>query len=261
MAVSAGTGNGKRRASSTPDVDGPAPGTGWLPGNSSRNSWKPTSTWRWPFMSGVEEGRAFRFPRAGRHRHRADGIIRSTGAWPIPLPSWAHGRRLGPRAGRVRALLAGPPDWPTASSTRFGRALHITPERRERAERWIHRYEVPAIVIGRLIPGFSESSSPSWPGPPAPASGSFCRPARALGADLGGHLHGHRLGVWGDQYQRVASAVEADPPRRVRASCWAGRGGGWRPGCVSGFRRRLFRTDHGYTKPWPWWAIPRRPPP
>ena len=62
--------------------------------------------------------------------------------------------------------------------TRFGRALHITPERRERAERWIHRYEVPAIVIGRLIPAFV-SSSPSWPAPPAPASGSFCRPPRS----------------------------------------------------------------------------------
>ena len=37
---------------------------------------------------------------------------------------------------------------------RYGRFLHLTPARLVRVERWFDRYEVPAVVIGRLIPGF-----------------------------------------------------------------------------------------------------------
>ena len=93
--------------------------------------------------------------------------------------------------------------------TRFGRALHITPERRERAERWIHRYEVPAVVIGRLIPGFRIVITIVA----GAARASFWKflPSAALSALIWAVIY---MGIgWGlgDQYERVASAVEADP--------------------------------------------------
>ena len=93
--------------------------------------------------------------------------------------------------------------------TRFGRALHITPERRARAERWIHRYEVPAIVIGRLIPGFRIVITIVA----GAARASFWKflPSAALSALIWAVIY---MGIgWGlgDQYERVASVVEADP--------------------------------------------------
>ena len=36
---------------------------------------------------------------------------------------------------------------------RFGRLLHLNPERLDRVEQWFERYGAPVIIVGRLIPG------------------------------------------------------------------------------------------------------------
>ena len=113
--------------------------------------------------------------------------------------------------------------------TRFGRALHITPERRERAERWIHRYEVPAVVIGRLIPGFRIVIT-------IVAGRGACQllevPAvrRPVSADLGGYLHGHWMGA-GRSIRARGVGGRSRSARRVRDRPGRGRSGR-RPGCV-----------------------------
>ena len=121
--------------------------------------------------------------------------------------------------------------------TRFGRVLHITPQRRERVERWIHRYEVPAIVIGRLIPGFRIVITIVA----GAARASFWKflPSAALSALIWAVIY---MGIgWGlgDQYVRVAAAVEADP----RVGFGIVLGVVVAVGAFAGFRlrRRLFR--------------------
>ncbi|MDQ2943433.1 MAG: DedA family protein, partial [Candidatus Dormibacteraeota bacterium] len=40
------------------------------------------------------------------------------------------------------------------AESRFAEAIHLSPERLEKAERWFQRYGVVAIIFGRHIPGF-----------------------------------------------------------------------------------------------------------
>ena len=92
---------------------------------------------------------------------------------------------------------------------KYGRVLHITPERRHRAERWIRRHEVPAVVIGRLIPGFRIVITVVA----GTARTSFLAflPSAALSALIWVAIY---MGIgWalGDQYKKFSSAINADP--------------------------------------------------
>ena len=92
---------------------------------------------------------------------------------------------------------------------KYGRVLHITPERRHRAERWIRRHEVPAEVIGRLIPGFRIVITVVA----GTARTSFLAflPSAALSALIWVAIY---MGIgWalGDQYKKFSSAINADP--------------------------------------------------
>ncbi|MBI4496503.1 MAG: DedA family protein [Chloroflexi bacterium] len=42
---------------------------------------------------------------------------------------------------------------------RFGKVLHVTPERVDQAAQWVHRYGFLAVVAGRLIPGLRTPTS------------------------------------------------------------------------------------------------------
>ncbi len=92
---------------------------------------------------------------------------------------------------------------------RFERFLRITPERHARAERWFARYQVPAVVIGRLIPGFRIVITVVA----GVARGNF--PLFVMSAALSALIWSlvfMSLGwAFGDQYERVLEAVRADP--------------------------------------------------
>ena len=85
----------------------------------------------------------------------------------------------------------------------------IGPERRHRAERWSRRHEVPAVVIGRLIPGFRIVITVVA----GTARTSFLAflPSAALSALIWVAIY---MGIgWalGDQYKKFSSAINADP--------------------------------------------------
>ena len=92
---------------------------------------------------------------------------------------------------------------------RFGRVLHITPQRRDRAERWIRRYEVPAVVIGRLIPGFRIVITVVA----GTARTSFLAflPSAALSALIWVLIYMGLGWALGDHYKKFSSAINADP--------------------------------------------------
>ena len=92
---------------------------------------------------------------------------------------------------------------------RFGRFLHLTPDRRVRAERWINRNEVPAVVIGRLIPGFRIVIT--IVAGAARASFWVFLPSAAVSALIWALIY---MGIgWalGRQYERLEPAIDADP--------------------------------------------------
>ncbi len=92
---------------------------------------------------------------------------------------------------------------------RFGGALHITPERHARAERLFHRYQVPAIVIGRLIPGFRVVITVVA----GVARGNFLvfLPSAAFSALIWALIYMTLGWVLGSESQQVVAAVRADP--------------------------------------------------
>jgi membrane protein DedA with SNARE-associated domain len=92
---------------------------------------------------------------------------------------------------------------------RFGRMLHITPQRRDRAEQWIRRYAVPAVVIGRLIPGFRIVVTVVA----GTARTSFLAflPSAALSALIWVLIYMGLGWALGSQYEKFSSAIDADP--------------------------------------------------
>ena len=92
---------------------------------------------------------------------------------------------------------------------RFGRVLHITPERHARAERWFQRYQAPAVVIGRLIPGFRIVITVVA----GVARGNFLvfLPSAALSALIWALIYMSLGWVLGRESQQVVEAVSADP--------------------------------------------------
>lgn len=92
---------------------------------------------------------------------------------------------------------------------RFGGVLHITPDRRGRVERWINHNEVPAVVIGRLIPGLRIVVT--IVAGAARASFWVFLPSAALSALIWALTY---MGIgWalGKQYERLEPAIDADP--------------------------------------------------
>ncbi len=96
---------------------------------------------------------------------------------------------------------------------RYGGVLHITPSRRARAERWIHRYEVPAVVFGRLIPGFRIVITVVA----GAARASFWKffVSAALSALIWSLIYMALGWALGEQYERVTTAIGADPRVRI----------------------------------------------
>lgn len=92
---------------------------------------------------------------------------------------------------------------------KYGRVLHITPERRHRAERWIRRHEVPAVVIGRLIPGFRIVITVVA----GTARTNFLAflPSAALSALIWVVIYMALGWALGDQYEKFSSAIDTDP--------------------------------------------------
>ena len=123
--------------------------------------------------------------------------------------------------------------------SRFGRFLHITPERQARAEHWFHQYQVPAVVIGRLIPGFRIVITVVA----GVARGSY--PLFAMSAALSALIWAVifvSLGwAFGDQYERVLEAVRADP--RLAAAVVIAIGAIIVIAALLWFRRRAHRAN------------------
>ncbi len=92
---------------------------------------------------------------------------------------------------------------------KYGRVLHITPERRHRAERWIRRHEVPAVVIGRVIPGFRRVITVVA----GTARTNFLAflPSAALSALIWVVIYMTLGWALGDQYEKFSSVIDADP--------------------------------------------------
>ena len=91
---------------------------------------------------------------------------------------------------------------------RYGRFLRFTPSRRQRAEYWFRRYQVPAVVIGRLIPGFRIVITIVA----GAARGSYWLfiPSAALSALIWVLIYMSLGWALGDEYERVAEAVLGD---------------------------------------------------
>ena len=92
---------------------------------------------------------------------------------------------------------------------RYGGFLRITPGRRQWAQYWFRRYQVPAVVIGRLIPGFRIVITIVA----GAARGSFWLfvPSAALSALIWVLIYMSLGWALGDEYERVADAVLGDP--------------------------------------------------
>ncbi len=61
---------------------------------------------------------------------------------------------------------------------RYGRSMHLTPERLDRAERWLRRGGSIAIVLGRVTPGLRTATVIACGVSKCP-SGVFCRAWRS----------------------------------------------------------------------------------
>jgi membrane protein DedA with SNARE-associated domain len=96
---------------------------------------------------------------------------------------------------------------------RFGRFLHITPERQQRAEYWFRRYQVPAVVIGRLIPGFRVVITMVA----GTARGNFLLflPSAAFSALIWALIFMTLGWVLGEEYERFRHALVSDPKLSV----------------------------------------------
>ena len=96
---------------------------------------------------------------------------------------------------------------------RFGRFLHITPERQQRAEYWFRRYQVPAVVIGRLIPGFRLVITMVA----GTARGNFLLflPSAAFSALIWALIFMTLGWVLGEEYERFRHALVSDPKLSV----------------------------------------------
>jgi membrane protein DedA with SNARE-associated domain len=96
---------------------------------------------------------------------------------------------------------------------RVGRFLHITPERQRRAEHWFRRYQVPAVVIGRLIPGFRVVITIVA----GTARGNFWvfLPSAAFSALIWALIFMTVGWVLGEEYQRFRHALVSDPKLSV----------------------------------------------
>ena len=101
------------------------------------------------------------------------GIYLEESGVPMPVPSEVSIGYLGERAGHNPLALVA--TWlgltglivlgatnvfaasrrfgPRLVSGRLGRALHLTPERIERAQQWFHRWGPLAIIVSRYVPG------------------------------------------------------------------------------------------------------------
>jgi membrane protein DedA with SNARE-associated domain len=110
--------------------------------------------------------------RAGRGLAVAGIYLEESGV-PMPVPSEVSIGYLGERAGHNPLALVA--TWlaltglivlgatnvfaasrrfgPRMVSGRLGRALHLTPERVERAQQWFHRWGPLAIIVSRYVPG------------------------------------------------------------------------------------------------------------
>ena len=102
--------------------------------------------------------------------------------------------------------------------TRFGRFLRITPDRLRRAEYWFRRYQVPAVVIGRLIPGFRVLITVVA----GVARGNFWLfvPSAAFSALIWSLVFMSLGWALGEEYERVVDAVRGDP--RVYGAIFGG---------------------------------------
>jgi membrane protein DedA with SNARE-associated domain len=101
------------------------------------------------------------------------GIYLEESAIPMPVPSEVSIGYLGERVGRnpfalfvtwlgltslivlgaTNVFAASRRFGPRLVNGRLGRALHLTPERIERAQRWFHRWGPLAIIVSRYVPG------------------------------------------------------------------------------------------------------------
>lgn len=102
------------------------------------------------------------------------GIYLEESGVPMPIPSEVSIGYLGQRGGRnplalvvtwlgltglivmgaTNVFAASRRFGPRLVSGRIGRTLQLTPDRVERAERWLHRWGPLAIVVSRYLPGF-----------------------------------------------------------------------------------------------------------
>jgi len=92
---------------------------------------------------------------------------------------------------------------------RWGRFLHVTPSRLTRMEHWFDRYAAPAIIFGRLIPGFrivvtlvaGVTRANFW----------VFLPSAALSALVWSLIYMSLGWGLGGEYERVVNTVRGDP--------------------------------------------------